>query len=202
MRRIGALVFPGFELLDIYGPMEMFGLLTKQFDLTLVAETVEPVESNQRLKAMPDVAVREAGDFDVLFVPGGAGTRREVGNSVLLDWIARSSERAEYTLSICTGAGLLAKAGVLDGKRATTNKMAFHWVAEQGPNVHWVREARWVEDGAFVTSSGVSAGMDMALGVIALMHGTDASEKVAKWSEYAGQRDKDHDPFAKLHGLV
>jgi len=103
-------------------------------------------------------------------------------------------------LSVCTGSALLAKAGVLDGRRATTNKAAFSWVADQGPRVAWVKEARWVEDGSFITSSGVSAGMDMALGAIALMHSQKTAEQVAQWCEYSWHQNKDYDPFAKLAG--
>lgn len=147
MRKIGALIFPGFELLDVFGPMEMFGLLEDKFELHLVAEETGAVPSNQRLAAHATKSTKEGAGFDVLFVPGGAGTRREVGNRPLLDWISEASQNAEYTLSVCTGSALLAKAGILDGRRATTNKAAFAWVAEQGPHVDWQRKARWVEDG-------------------------------------------------------
>ncbi len=202
MRKIGALIFPGFELLDVFGPMEMFGLLTDDFTLELVAETSGPVESNQKLKAFADTTIDAAQGYDILFVPGGAGTRKEVNNSRLLDWIADSSDKAEFTLSVCTGSALLARAGVLDNRRATTNKAAFSWVCAQGPDVEWVPRARWVEDGPFLTSSSVSAGMDMALGAIALMHGTDVAEKVSVWCEYTWHKDKTHDPFARVHGLT
>ena len=201
MRRIGALIFPEFELLDLFGPMEMFGLLGSDFSLTLVAEVAGPVRSGQGPSAMADATIRDGENYDILFVPGGAGTRREVANPKLLDWIARTALQSEFCLSVCTGSALLAKAGVLDGRRATTNKMAFTWVAEEGPLVDWVRHARWVEDGKFITSSGVSAGMDMALGAIAVMHGLDAAENVARWAEYAWQKDRDLDPFATEHGL-
>ncbi len=202
MRSIGALIFPGFELLDVFGPMEMFGLLDKKFSLEFVAENAGPIPSNQGLCAHAVKTIDQGSDYDILFVPGGAGTRREVGNARMLDWIARTSEKAEFTLSVCTGSALLAKAGVLDSRRATTNKAAFSWVKEQGPNVDWVRQARWVEDGPFITSSGVSAGMDMTLGAISVMYGVEAAEKVAKWCEYNWQRNREWDPFAKLHGLV
>jgi putative intracellular protease/amidase len=200
MRKIAALIFPDFELLDLFGPLEMFGMLGSDYALTLVAEAPGPVRSGQGPSAFADKTINDGADYDILFVPGGMGTRREVGNPVLLDWIARTSEQAEFTLSVCTGSALLAKAGALDGRRATTNKMAFDWVTAQGPNVRWVRQARWVEDGKFITSSGVSAGMDMALGAISLMHGDETAEKVARWSEYAWQKDRHFDPFAKLHG--
>jgi transcriptional regulator GlxA family with amidase domain len=202
MRKVGALIFPGFELLDLFGPLEMLGLLKDDFELKLVAERLGPVASNQGIAANTDITIDEDVKFDVIVVPGGAGTRREVENNAVLDWIAQASETSEYSLSICTGSALFARAGVLDGKRATTNKAAFPWVVEQGPKVEWVKQARWVECGKFITSSGVSAGMDMTLGAIALMHGTETAEKVAKWSEYTWHRDKDDDPFAQLNGPV
>lgn len=202
MRRIGALIFPGFELLDVFGPMEMFGLLDKEYSLDLVAETAGPVVSHQGLCAYADKSIEQSADYDILFVPGGAGTRREISNLKLLDWISKVSENAEYTLSVCTGSALLAKAGVLDNRRATTNKAAFSWVVDQGPNVNWVRQARWVEDGTFITSSGVSAGMDMTLGAIAIMHDMDTAKKVATWCEYSWHQDKNWDPYAQIHGLV
>lgn len=202
MRRVGALIFPGFELLDLFGPLEMFGLLKNEFDLQLVAETTAPVASNQQVRATPDVTIAGTNHFDILFVPGGMGTRREVDNLPLLDWIRTTSGSAEYVLSVCTGSLLLAAAGVLDGRRATTNKAAYKTIADQYPQVDWVKQARWVEDGKFITSSGVSAGMDMALGAIALMHDRQTAEKVATWSEYDWHKDKDWDPFARVHDLV
>ena len=97
---------------------------------------------------------------------------------------------------------LLAKAGLLDGLQATTNKAAFDWVAGQGPNVKWVKKARWVRDGAYFTSSGVSAGMDMSLAAIAHLLGKETAEQVAIWAEYDWHQDPDWDPFAAIHGLV
>ncbi len=138
MRRIGALIFPGFELLDVFGPMEMFGMLKDDFELDLVGEILGPVTSNQRLTAHTDATTRDGTDYDIILVPGGAGTRREVHNEALLQWITEKSESAEFTLSVCTGSALLAKAGLLDCRRATTNKAAFSWVADQGPKVEWI----------------------------------------------------------------
>ncbi|WP_209000556.1 DJ-1/PfpI family protein [Labrenzia sp. DG1229] len=196
------MIFPGFELLDLFGPLEMFGLLKDEFDLQLVAETPDPVESNQQVRASPDTTIEHADRFDVLFVPGGMGTRREVNNTVLLDWIKTASEQADYVLCVCTGSLLLAATGVLDGRRATTNKAAFTSIAHQYPKVDWVKQARWVEDDKFITSSGISAGMDMALGAIALMHGREMAEKVAICCEYDWHQEKNWDPFAETHGLV
>ncbi len=149
-RKVGALIFPGFELLDLFGPLEMLGMLPDHYDLHLVAQTSGPVQSNQQVSAYATSDLTDEPDFDILFVPGGAGTRLGVSDTVLLEWIMRASDVAEFTVSVCTGSALLAKAGVLDGRRATTNKLAFDWVMLQGPKVNWIRRARWVQDDQFV----------------------------------------------------
>lgn len=200
-RRLGVVLFPGFELLDVCGPLEMFGNLP-DIEVVMVAEQAGPVDSAQGPAAVAVHGFAACPGLDLLLVPGGMGTRTEVDNPVLRDWLRIRAPAAEVAMSVCTGAALLARAGVLDGRRATTNKMFFHWVAEQGPHVHWVREARWVVDGSFVTSSGVSAGMDMALAVIAHLDGEPVAERLALATEYEWHRDPNWDPFAKAHGLV
>ncbi|QBF33265.1 DJ-1/PfpI family protein [Thalassococcus sp. S3] len=202
MKDLGALIFPGFELLDLFGPLEMFGLLPDHYRLHLVAETPGAVASAQGPQAVATVGLAERDSFDLLLVPGGRGTRALVKDKGMLDRIARSCAACDHVLSVCTGSAVLAKAGVLDGRRATTNKAAFEQMMTHGPEVDWVREARWVEDGKFFTASGVSAGMDMALAVIAKLDGMEAAEQVAIWAEYEWHRDADWDPFAKVHGLI
>jgi len=203
-RTLGVLLFPGFELLDVFGPLEAFGIRSakEHFDTVLVAETVGAVESSQGPKAVAEADLGDRRRLDLILVPGGFGTRKEVANERLLQWIVRRAGDAERVLSVCTGAALLARAGVLDGRRATTNKFAFQWVVEQGPGVEWEREARWVEDGKFVTSSGVSAGIDMALAVIGGLTSVELAEQIAVLMEYEWHRDARWDPFAKVHGLV
>jgi transcriptional regulator GlxA family with amidase domain len=137
-----------------------------------------------------------------MLVPGGIGTRCEVNNGSMLEWLRRRAAEAEIVTSVCTGAALLARAGLLDGRRATSNKLAFKWVTEQGPAVKWIKQARWVVDGKFATSSGVSAGIDMTLAVIARIVGAEAAERIAIRMEYDWHRDPSWDPFAKIHGLV
>lgn len=202
MHQIAALIFPGFELLDLFGPMQMFGLLPEHYSIKFVAQRTGPVPSNQGPKTIADHSIDDDQTYDILFVPGGMGTRREIDNPAMLDWIKQTSIDASLTLSVCTGSALLAKTGVLDGRKATTNKAAFAWVTEQGPNVEWQEQARWVEDGPCFTSSGVSAGMDMTLAVIARMQRIELAEKVAMWCEYDWHRDPDWDPFAEIHGLI
>jgi transcriptional regulator GlxA family with amidase domain len=201
-RTVGVVLFPGFELLDVFGPLEAFGNLPGMFRVVLVAEQAGPVASAQGPRAVADHGFADCPHLDVVLVPGGIGTRDEAENPALLDWLGRRATEAEVVTSVCTGAALLARAGVLDGKRATTNKAFFQWVADQGPKVSWVREARWVEDGKFATSSGVSAGIDMALAVIARLVGREVSDNVARAMEYEWHTDATWDPFAKAWGLV
>ena len=116
----------------------------------------------------------------------------------LIDFIRSRSSEAEIVMSVCTGAALLARAGLLDGRRATTNKRAFAWPVSQGPYVNWIRQARWIEDGKFVTSSGISAGIDMALAVIGRRYGGETAGDIAAAMEYEWHRDAHWDPFAEV----
>ena len=201
-RTLGVVLFPGFELLDVFGPLEAFGNLPGMFRVVLVAEQAGAVASAQGPRAVADHGFADCPHLDLVLVPGGIGTREAAENDGLLGWLARRAGEAEVVTSVCTGAALLARAGVLDGRRATTNKAFFQWVADQGPKVIWVREARWIEDGKFATSAGVSAGIDMALAVIAKLEGRQVSENVARAMEYDWHTDSTWDPFAKAWGLV
>jgi transcriptional regulator GlxA family with amidase domain len=202
MKRLGAVLYPDFELLDVFGPLEMFGNMQGSVEIVVVADQAGAVRSAQGPSAIADRGFDDCPKLDLVLVPGGIGTRAAVEDQRLLDFLKRSVANAEVAMTVCTGTALFARAGLLDGRRATTNKMVFQWVVEQGPKVEWVKEARWVEDGKFATSSGVSAGMDMALAVIAKMSGKDMAEALAVGTEYDWHRDASWDPVAKLHGLV
>ena len=201
-KRLGVILFPVFELLDVFGPVEMFGNLTGTVEVKMVAREAGPVVSAQGVKVVADYGFADCPHLDLVLVPGGFGTRDAIDDPDLLSWLAQRVARAEVAMTVCTGTALFARAGVLDGRRATTNKMAFNWVAKQGPKVQWIKEARWVEDGKFVTSSGVSAGMDMALAVIQRIAGPEVSKTLAVATEYEWHQDASWDPFAKIHGLV
>ena len=200
-RTLGVVLFEGFELLDVFGPLEMFGLAADHFEIRLISESGGVVASRQGPKSICDDSFQSAPAIDVLLVPGGIGTRREVNNPVLLNWLKKRSQQAELVASVCTGSALLAKAGVLDGLRATSNKLAFAWAASQSEKVQWQQQARWVEDGKVFSSSGVSAGIDMALAVIAKLVSQQAAEDAANFAEYTWQRDADCDPFASVVGV-
>jgi transcriptional regulator GlxA family with amidase domain len=201
-RTVGAILFGGFELLDVFGPLEAFGMASDRFKLTMAAEKAGPVASAQGPRAVAEHSLADCPHLDLILVPGGIGTREGVNNAGFLKSIRELSDQAEITTSVCTGSALLARAGLLDGRSATSNKWAFQWVVTQGPKVNWVKSARWVEDGKFATSSGVSAGIDMALAMVAKLSSRTDAEKAAIRMEYEWHSDPAHDPFAKIHGLV
>jgi transcriptional regulator GlxA family with amidase domain len=198
-RTLGVLLFPDFELLDVFGPLEVFGnaLVRDRWRTLTVAAEAGPVASAQGTRAVADHGFADCPPLDVLLVPGGMGTRREVENATLLAWLVERAAAAEIVASVCTGAALLARAGLLDGRRATSNKRSFDWVVTTGPRVDWVRAARWVDDGKLVTSSGVSAGIDMSLHLIARTIDQATADALARLMEYTPHRDADDDPFAR-----
>ena len=200
-RTLGVVLFEGFELLDVFGPLEMFGLAADHFEIRLISESGGIVSSRQGPKSICDDSFQSAPAIDVLLVPGGIGTRGEVNNPVMLNWLKVRSQQAELVASVCTGSALLAQAGVLDGLRATSNKQAFAWASSQSEKVQWQQQARWVEDGKVFSSSGVSAGIDMALAVIAKLVSQQAAEEAANFAEYSWQRDANCDPFASVVGV-
>jgi transcriptional regulator GlxA family with amidase domain len=200
--KLGVLLFPGFELLDAFGPIQMLQHAPATSPVILIAEQPGPVASQHGLQAVAAHGLDDCPELRCLLVPGGRGTRKEVRNERLLRFIAERAGQVELLASVCTGAALLAKAGVLDGRRATSSKWSFAWVKSQGPRVHWVEQARWVEDGSIFTSSGVAAGMDMALAIIARLDGVQAAAKIALGTEYEWHRDPSWDPFARAAGLV
>lgn len=203
MKTLAALVFPGFQTLDLYGPIEMLGDHdVGAVDITIVAETLDPVPSYHGTRTAVDKTIAESSNYDLVLIPGGDSAPLEPRNQAINDWIVSASSNADYVLAVCTGTVLLATTGLLDGRRATTNKKDYTATIPYGPNVDWVPQARWVEDGKFFTSSGVSAGMDMSLAVMAKMFGQEAAEEIAVGTEYDWHKDPKWDPFAKHAGLV
>lgn len=202
MKTLAALVFPGFETLDYFGPIEMLGGFGKETQIITVGKSLEPVSSVHGQRIMIDKSIGEKSDYDLLLIPGGNSALDEAKDEELMQWIREASANAERVMAVCTGTILLAMTGVLDGRKATTNKIDFTSTVPLAPNVDWVKEARWVEDGKFYTSSGVSAGMDMALAVMADLFGAETADRLALTCEYEWHKDAHRDPFAKLAGLV
>jgi transcriptional regulator GlxA family with amidase domain len=202
MKTLAALVFPGFETLDYFGPIEMLGGYGRETKIITVAAQADPVPSVHGQRIVIDKVIAEKDDYDLLLVPGGDSATEAAKDPELMAWLTRVSATAERVMTVCTGSILLGMTGVLDGRRATTNKMDFTNTVHLAPKVDWVKEARWVKDGKFYTSSGVSAGIDMALAAMADLFGMEMADRLALGSEYEWHKDADRDPFAKRAGLV
>jgi putative intracellular protease/amidase len=197
-RRLGAVLYEDFELLDLYGPLEMFGCLGPEMEIVTVGEKPGPVSSAQGPQTVAEFGFADCPELDAVLLPGGAGTVPMLESEALLDFLRDRASTTEVVMSVCSGSALLAKAGLLDGRRATSNKLFFDLAASQSDAVEWVTEARWVEDWPYVTSSGVSAGIDAALAVIAHLYGRDRAEMIAVVTEYEWHTDADQDPFVKF----
>ena len=197
-RTLGAILYERFELLDYYGPLEMFGSVGPELRIVTVAEKTGPVASVQGPKTVAEYEFANCPKLDLILLPGGFGTAEQLGNAALQAFLRDRAKAAEVTMSVCSGSAILAKAGLLDGRRATSNKQWFDLARMQSASVDWVTEARWVEDGPFATSSGVSAGTDMALAVIARLYGKAKADEIAEATEYEWHTDSTRDPFVKF----
>ena len=197
MKQVGVLLFEDFETLDVFGPVEIFGRLRDYYQVKFFSLNGGLI-SNDHGVSIPTTSLYEIiNGTHIFLIPGGFGTRKEVNNQELINYIMDISEKSQYVLTVCTGSALLAKTGLLKGRSATSNKRAFEWAVSQGKDVNWLYKSRWTVDGKYYTSSGVSAGMDMTLGFLEDLHGYDFAKKVAVEIEYNWIDKKDHDPFSQ-----
>ena len=190
---ISFIMFEDYETLDVFGPAEIFGRLTNLYKLKFYSLDGGTVSNRHGVPIVTEKIETISHEPKIVLIPGGLGTRKEVDNVLLIEKIKEISKDSEYVLTVCTGSALLARTGLLEGKRATSNKRAFHWVSSQNTNIDWDERARWSVDGKYYTSSGVSAGMDMTLGFLADRHGAEFARKIAKEIEYHWIEDKDND---------
>ncbi|KAF2252044.1 class I glutamine amidotransferase-like protein [Trematosphaeria pertusa] len=213
--KIGVILFPGFQLLDICGPLDVLNILssTKILHLSILASTLNPVSTKHGLSGnagsnfgesiVPTHTFANApDDLEVLILPGGFGARKEENIEGVVEFVEAYYPKLRWCLTVCTGSAILAKTGVLDGRRATSNKRAFAWVREQNPAVQWVPKARWVVDGNIWTSSGISAGIDLIYAWIAEVWGEETASFVADCSEYERNTDPGNDRFAERWGVL
>ena len=189
MRNVAILIFDEVEVLDFCGPFEVFSVTGRRdnsnpFDVYTVAEKPGPVHARNQLSVNPRYTIDDCPNTDILVVPGGFGTRREMNNTALTGWIKSRSSDAELVLSVCTGALLLAKAGLLEGLSATTHHRAFDLLEEVAPNTSVERDKRIVDNGRIVLSAGISAGIDMSLCVVSKLLGEDTAKETARYMEY------------------
>lgn len=192
---VGILIFDEVEVLDFCGPFEVFSVARQPLDdddgveralyrVLTIAGRPEMVRCTGGLLVQPHHTIADHPPLDLLVVPGGRGAHRERENPALLAWITAQDRQTELTTSVCTGSFLLAAAGLLDGKRATTHWASIGWLREHHPAVAVVEDARFVDEGRIVTAAGISAGIDMALHVVARRNGRAAAEWTARRMEY------------------
>ena len=226
--RIGILVFEAFEPIDVWGFVQAFSISRfagrgyadpppYPFEVALISSEVrpggnasaapQPVKSFNGPRVAPDLFRDDAltQSLDVLMIPGGQGVRPLLagpGLDGLLAWVKAMDRRVALMTSVCTGAAVLARAGLLDGVRAATNHNAFPWVIGFGPAVLWDNVSRWVDAGRFVTSAGVSAGTDMAFHLVDRLAGRAVAEVAAHAAEYDWHRDPQQPIFYPQQGAV
>lgn len=195
MLQVGVLLFENFETLDVFGPVEIMGRLTEEYQIHYYSLVGGMVNNQHGIHIMTTCLAEGSRAIDIFLIPGGPGTRAGVHHHELISAIRRQSDASKYVLTVCTGSALLAMTGLLDQKKATSNKRAYDWVISLNKQVEWVKQARWVVDDKYYTSSGVSAGMDMTLGFLSDRHGIEYARKVAFQIEYTWTEDRHYDPF-------
>ncbi len=187
-------VFDGVEELDFCGPYEVFSVAnrmalsvgrTAPFGLKLVGEHDGTITCAGGLKVLADVTIASRAEPGILIVPGGAGTRRGEDIEPVVRFITETAPRCDILASVCTGAFLLARAGLLDGHKATTHWASLDLLQERHPRVTVVRDARVVDEGRLITAGGISAGIDLALHIVARTAGPEIASLTARRMEYA-----------------
>jgi putative intracellular protease/amidase len=195
MMNVSVLLFDGFETLDVFGPVEIFGRIKDRFRVNFYSLTGDMIRNEHGILMVAEPLTKLTSGTDIFLIPGGPGTRREIDNVPLIDTIKGISGVSKFVLTVCTGSALLARTGLLDGRSATSNKKAFEWVKNSRDAVRWIKEARWTVDDKYYTSSGVSAGMDMTFGFLSDLYGAEFSRKVAYEMEYVWHENKNEDHF-------
>ncbi|KAJ6500174.1 class I glutamine amidotransferase-like protein [Mycena vitilis] len=217
--RVAVCLFPGVTSTDYQGPVELLGILSGKnrqraervsknlpdlfIEFTYLGPTLDPIEPTAGPLLLPTLAYDDAKEqFDIVLVPGGPDVNPPISCP---DFIKRQAPGAKYILSVCTGSLILARTGLLNGKRATTNKSAFRSVQEKTKDlpIAWVPKARWVatEDKKIWTGSGISAGMDLAGGFLDHLVGKELGLAMRSFIELS-MKAEDDDEFAAYHGLV
>jgi transcriptional regulator GlxA family with amidase domain len=207
----GVLAMPGVDMIDVFGPLEiLYFVAAKEFlNVTVITPTADPVVvkppgnntagSIFQPTIVGSATMQDNLDLEVLLIPGGAAAR-DPNMMFIDDWVAQMYPNVRYLITICTGAIFPARAGVLDGRRATTNKRAWDVVTKHGNGVEWVAPARYVVDGNIWSSSGVTSGMDLMLHWVATWYGEEFAENISQLTEHEIRAESD-DPFTDLAGV-
>jgi len=183
---VGILIFDDVEELDFVGPWEVYSYAFKTKDdcrVMTISQSGETVTCAKGLRVIPDYSFETAPKLDIILVPGGQGTRREVDNPDLIDWIAKVAPDCDWVTSVCTGSLLLHEAGPAKGKRVTTHWNFVETLRGRG-EITVLDDVRFVRDGNLVTSAGVSAGIDMSLWMLGVLFDEDFARAIQKGIEY------------------
>ncbi|MGZ5470972.1 MAG: DJ-1/PfpI family protein [Nitrososphaeraceae archaeon] len=191
---VGILIFDDVEILDVTGPFEVFAVTrlnekqrlqqSSPFKVYLISETKNQILAIGGLRLTPDVTISECPELDLLIIPGGWGTRKESKNKILLNWIGNQFTNDRLIASVCTGSSLLGKAGLLDGRGATTHWRAFDFLQESAPKARILKDVRFTLTEPIFTSAGISAGIDLALRIVSHLFGTEVGQATARHMEY------------------
>ena len=189
VNNVGLFLFDDVELLDFAGPYEVFSVTSELNDYTLfrvftVSEDGGPVRTVNGLKVLPDFAFDNHPPIDILVIPGGVGTRKEMDKPSTVEWIRWNHDRAKITLSVCSGARILGRMGLLDGLEVTTHHEVFDDLRRIAPSVRLSSEARFVDNRRVLTAGGISAGIDAAFSIVDRLHGEDVANRTARYVEY------------------
>ncbi len=188
-RNVAILLFDDVEVLDFAGPFEVFAVTDElrghdTFNVFTIADRPGTVRARNGLKIVPDYTLDRCPAPHVLIVPGGFGTRALLQKAALLEWLRNRARAAELVMSVCTGALVLAQAGLLDGLRATTHHECFGLLRELAPRTEIVETERFIDNGTLLTAAGISAGIDCSLHVIERLLGAEAADATARYMEY------------------
>jgi transcriptional regulator GlxA family with amidase domain len=189
--RVGILLFNKVEVLDFAGPFEVFSIATHPgcsdnlFNVKTVAQTKEVIKARDGLQVVPDLSFDDKPEFEILIIPGGYGAEEiEIHNERLMDWLREQLGNVNIMASVCTGAFLLAKAGLLNDKEATTHWMDIDRLEQEFPFIRVQRNIKFVDQGQIITAGGISAGINMSFHIITRLVGKDISRFTAKRMEY------------------
>ena len=188
--KIGIFLFNDVEVLDFAGPFEVFSVTTREdgskpFIVQTISETGQMIRARNGLKVYPDYSFQTMPKFDLLIIPGGLGAReREVHNKTVINWIKEQMGEVQWMASVCTGALLLAEAGLLDGLNATTHWASLTRLKEEYPQVNVVKKVKFVDEGRIITSGGISAGINMSFHLVKRLAGVKIAKETAKRMEY------------------
>ncbi|HMO34761.1 MAG TPA: DJ-1/PfpI family protein [Gemmatales bacterium] len=191
-RRVAIVVFDDVAVLDFAGPYEVFSVTgwqreMKPFEVFLVAEKPGPIVARNRFSINPHYTFESHPAAEIFLVPGGLGTRCEMHNPMMLNWVKKQAENAELILSVCTGSLVLAAAGLLPERQATTHHLRFELLRQTEPRCIVLENKRVVVDGKIITSGGIAAGIDMSFVVVEQLLGTEVAEETARYMEFPYQ---------------